>query len=149
MDFNFKSKLITLIIPSVLSLTWGDCLAAWGQSQNIQIKPGFVSDPIELKGTSGGTQSTPDCGKIAKTPNHIINLSKDFPYLRLSVQSSGNPTLLIIEPGGRRSCILADSFSQGSIQSSGFWKKGPYRISVGDRSGTSHSYTLSITQRPK
>jgi hypothetical protein len=149
MDFNFKTKLMTLIVPSVLSLTWVGSSTAWAQSQNIEIRPGFASDPIELKGTSGGTQSTPDCGKIAKTPNHIINMSQDFPYLRLSVKSSGNPTLLIIEPGGRRSCILADSFSQGSIQSSGFWKKGPYRISIGDRTGTNHSYTLSITQRPK
>ncbi|PSB02006.1 hypothetical protein [Merismopedia glauca] len=149
MDFNFKTKLAAVIVPSILTLALSYPHVAWSQSQNIEIKPGFASDPIELRGTSGGTQSTPDCGKIAKTPNHIINMSQDFPYLRLSVRSSGNPTLLIVEPGGRRSCILADSFSQGSIQSSGYWKKGPYEISVGDRSGTSHNYTLSITQRSK
>jgi hypothetical protein len=149
MDFHFKTKLVVVIVPSLLSLVLGTDVAAWAQSRNLEIKPGFASDPIELRGASGGTQLTPDCGKIAKTPNHIINMSQDFPYLRLSVRSAGNPTLLIIEPGGRRSCILADSFSQGAIQSSGYWKRGPYQIHIGDRSGTSHNYTLSITQSRK
>lgn len=147
MNFNFKTKLAAVIVPTILSLGLSSNLVARSQPQSLEIKPGFTPDPIELKGESGGTQSTPDCGKVGKTPDRIINMTQDFPYLRFSLRSQGNPTLLIIEPGGRRSCILADSFAGGTIQTSGFWKKGIYRIGIGDRSGTSHDYTLSISQR--
>jgi hypothetical protein len=147
MNFSFQIKLVAVIVPSLLSLALSGNLEALAQARGIEIKPGFAADPIRLKGSSGGQRATPDCGKIANNPNHTVKMTQDFTYLRFSVQSTGNPTLLIIEPGGRRSCILADRYSNGSIQSSGYWKKGIYQISVGDRSGTSHEYTLSITQR--
>lgn len=114
------------------------------RAQTTQIEPGFQPDPLVLTGTSGGSANR-GCGLIGETPNHVINLSGNFNFLRFSVQSSGQPTLLIEGPSGR-SCVQADRFSKGSIQAPGYWEQGVYSIYVGDRTGGRNSYTLSITQ---
>jgi hypothetical protein len=80
------------------------------------------------------------------TPNHQFSLSANFNYLRFTVQSTGQPTLLIEGPTGS-SCVQADSFSQGTIQAPGYWEKGTYRVYIGDRTGAQKAYTLSITQK--
>jgi hypothetical protein len=142
-----KTSIPKIVVPTVCGLLLAGSGAAYSQGSAIALASGF-SSPMVVSGTSGGTNQTPDCGKVAATPNHVIDMKNDFPYLRFSLQSAGSPTLLIVEPGGRRTCILADSYSQGTIGSSGFWKKGPYSIYIGDRSGGRNQYTLSITQKP-
>lgn len=112
----------------------------------LPITPNFKPDPIVLSGISGGAKDSQGCGKIGEEPNHVIRLSDDFKYLRFSVEGEGEPTLLIEPPSGSAFCVLYDSTSGGKIQSSGLWERGIYRISIGDRSGQKHNYTLSITQ---
>ena len=112
----------------------------------LPITPNFKPDPIILTGISGGAKDSQGCGKIGEQPNHVIRLSDKFKYLRFSVEGEGNLTLLIEPPSGSPSCVLYDSASGGKIQSSGLWEAGIYRISIGDRSGQKHPYTLSITQ---
>lgn len=112
----------------------------------LPITPNFKPDPIVLSGISGGAKDSQGCGKIGEQPNHVIRLSDNFTYLRFSVEGEGDLTLLIEPPSGSPSCVLYDSTSGGKIQSSGLWEKGIYRISIGDRSGQNHPYTLSITQ---
>lgn len=114
--------------------------------QPVAISSPFQPDPMVLQGTSGGGQVSSNCGNISATPNHTIQLNNDFPYLRFSLQGSGQPTLLIRLPNGTTSCISADSAS-GRINAPGYWEQGSYALYVGDRSGGQHSYTLSVTQR--
>lgn len=128
---------------SLMLLTSADTV----RSQPIQIVPGFQPDPMVVTGTSGGSQSSKGCGMTAAAPNHVIRLGDNFNYLRFSVQSAGQPTLLIEAPNGS-SCVQADSLSGGAIQAPGYWEKGTYSIYVGDRSGAQNPYTLSITQSP-
>lgn len=114
--------------------------------QTVAINSQFQPDPMVWQGTSGGEQVSSNCGNISTAPNHVIQLNNDFPYLRFSLQGSGQPTLLIRLPNGTTSCISADS-SSGRINAPGYWEQGSYAIHVGDRAGGQHSYTLSITQR--
>ncbi len=110
------------------------------------INPGFQPDPLVVSGTSGGSQASKGCGMIGATPNYVVNLATNFNYLRFSVQSAGQPTLLIKAPNGS-SCVQADSLSGGKIEAPGYWEKGSYAIYIGDRAGGQHPYTLRITQQ--
>ncbi|AFZ11735.1 hypothetical protein Cri9333_0818 [Crinalium epipsammum PCC 9333] len=141
-----KGQKYWILIPSIIALIFSSTGAALSGSV-IALNPGFKEDPMTFSGKSGGTKQTPDCGKVAATPNHQIKMTQDFQYLRFSLQSSGNPTLLIQEPGGKRTCLSADSFSEGNIESPGYWKQGLYSIYVGDRAGKANQYTLSLTQK--
>lgn len=112
----------------------------------VQLQPQFNNDPIQLQGTSGGLQRS-DCGSISEQPSQTLEVGQQFPYLRLRVESAGEPTLLIEGPTGRF-CILADSTVGEQPEMSGLWTVGTYRIFIGDLAGGQHSYTLSITQNP-
>lgn len=138
-----------MVVPTVLALMATATTATYGKVPVLELNPGFNTDPLTFTGQSGGQKQTKDCGKIAATPNHVIKLSNDFKYLRLSVQSSGQATLLIQEPSGRRICVSADSLSGGMIESPGYWNQGSYSLYIGDRTGSSNPYTLSITQKPR
>lgn len=99
-----------------------------------------------MRGKSGGEKSS-DCGNIAATPNQIIEVKEALPYGRFSVQSEGQPTLLIEGPKGRRFCVLADTEAGESPEVSGYWEAGKYSLYVGDRASGQHPYTLSISQK--
>ncbi len=115
-------------------------------SQGIAIAPRFQPDPMVLQGTSGGSQASPNCGQLPATPNHVVQLNSDFPYLRFSLQGRGQPTLMIRLPNGSTSCVSADR-ATGTINAPGYWEQGSYQLYVGDRTGEQHPYTLSITQQ--
>jgi len=139
-----------MIVPSVLALVLlvlTGASAAQSSPPVIELTPGFASDPLTFNGQAGGSTKTKDCGNISTTPNHVINMKQDFPYLRLRLQGGGKSTLLIQEPGGDRTCISADNFSRGQIESPGYWKRGVYSIYIGDRDSTRNTYTLSITEK--
>jgi len=116
--------------------------AGVGLADTIAIGPDW-SQPTQFDGLSGGSQATPDCGSVAASPNHVLNLASDIPALEVSVQASGGePTLLIEGPGGQRWC--ARSMDGSTAKVSGYWEAGPYRVFVGDRSGGQYDYMLSI-----
>ncbi|KYC42876.1 hypothetical protein WA1_12200 [Scytonema hofmannii PCC 7110] len=118
--------------------------ASWA-GEAVQISPNLQPDPLVVNGTSGGKQES-NCGKIAEQPSQVIKITKALPYLRLTVESGGKPTLLIDGPGGRF-CVLADSYSGGKPEISGFWQEGNYTLYVGELSQGQYSYRLSISQQ--
>lgn len=61
-----------------------------------------------------------NCGNLPDEPSQVIQVKESLPYLRVTVESEGQPTLLINGPGGRF-CIQADSYSGGKAEMSGFW----------------------------
>ncbi len=113
-------------------------------SDTLTIAPNFQPDPITITGNSGGTVPTDDCGFIAKTPNQVLEVTKNISFLRFTVQSKANVTLLIEGPKGRF-CILEDG-SGGKIEFPGYGDQGTYSIYIGDRQGQ-HPFTLSISQK--
>ncbi|MBD2438895.1 hypothetical protein [Nostoc sp. FACHB-110] len=114
---------------------------------SVAISAKLTSDPLVLNGKSGGTVQS-NCGNVSSTPNQIIQVKESLPYLRLSVDSPGQPTLLIDGPGGRF-CVLADNYSGSKPELSGYWQVGTYSIYIGELSQQQYNYTLSISQQKK
>ena len=126
-------------------LTLAMSMAALFCFQSVTFAQQLVSgQPLAISGTSGGTVDSGDCGYIATTPNHLIQLPEDFPYVRFLVQTQGAPTLLIQGPGGRY-CVLPGS--DGLLQFSGYGTQGNYQIFIGDRNQGQHSYRLSVSDQ--
>ncbi len=132
-----------MVIPTALAMILTSVGVA--RSQTIQLTPEFKPDPLVVTGTSGGSETNKGCGMIGAAPNHVITLDDTFNYLRFSVQSDNQPTLLIEGPSGS-SCVQADNLSGGKIEAPGLWEKGSYSLYIGDRAGGQHPYTLSITR---
>lgn len=131
-----------MVVPTSLLML----LTSFGATKafSAPINPGFQPDPLVINGTSGGSVTSRGCGMIGAAPNYVVNLATNFSYLRFSVQSAGQPTLLIQGPSGS-SCVQA--LPGGNINVPGFWEKGTYSVYVGDRAGGQHPFTLSITQK--
>ena len=131
-----------MVVPAAWMMLLTSIGTAYAQTR--QITPGFEPDPLEFKGTSGGSQASKGCGMIGAAPNYVVNLANNFNYLRFTVQSPGQPTLLIQGPNGS-SCVQA--VPGGNIEVPGYWEKGTYSIYIGDRAGGQHPYTFGITQK--
>jgi hypothetical protein len=101
----------------------------------------------EVKGVSGGSINSQDCGYIAQSPNHVLNLRQKVDYLRVNLQSSsGQPTLLILGPGSTdRFCLLGDSNLGVKTELAGVWEPGKYLIYVGDHEGSQNPFILNIS----
>lgn len=140
-----KTRTHGLIVPVVLAINLAVTQATLAEAPVVQINSKFQPDPLVVRGTSGGGKSS-DCGNIAAKPNQVIQVKEPLPYLRLTIKSAGQPTLLIQGPGGRF-CVLADSYSGGNPEISGFWQAGRYSLYVGDRAQGKHPYTLSVSQK--
>ncbi|BAZ50689.1 hypothetical protein NIES4103_33060 [Nostoc sp. NIES-4103] len=142
-----KTRILLTFVPAALAISLALLQPILAEVPSIQITPKLQSDPLVLNGKSGGTVQS-DCGNIAAAPNQVIQLSEPLPYLRLTVDSPGQPTLLIDGPGGRF-CVLADRYSQSKPEMSGYWQAGKYLLYVGELSQRQYSYSLSISQHKK
>lgn len=136
-----------MVVPAALAMLLTSAGVVLSQT-TIQITPGFKPDPLNITGTAGGSQVTKGCGMMDSAATHIINLDSNFSYLRFTLQGAGQPTLLIQGPSGS-SCVQADSLSKGKVEAPGYWEKGSYSVSIGNRESGQHPYTLSITQKRK
>ncbi|MBP0001338.1 MAG: hypothetical protein J7641_20500 [Cyanobacteria bacterium SID2] len=126
---------IAIALGSVLAIP----NVAFGES--VQLAAGFQTET--RSGMSGGTRNSNDCGFVSATPNHQLQLTEDFSYLRLSVAGEGQPTLVVVGPSSDdRFC------ARNTPQQSGYWPQGTYDIYVGNLDGGSHPYTLSISEIP-
>ncbi|MGB3494516.1 MAG: hypothetical protein WBA57_17440 [Elainellaceae cyanobacterium] len=113
--------------------------------QSFSLAPGFMPDPQVGTGYSGGDRQTPDCGNVdtADAPDHVVYLSNDFSFLRASVNSSEDVTLLIQGPGGR---ICSDDVNGLLPEISGSWSAGTYNVWIGDWDGGYHRYQFSLSE---
>lgn len=139
-------KLLTLI-PVGLTISLLLTQASFAQPVITKLNNLPQADPIILTGTSGGEVKT-DCGYISTTPSQVIDVTESLPYLQLTAESEGKPTLLVDGPGGRF-CVLSNDSSDRKPKLSGYWTVGQYSIYVGELSPEKHNYTLSISQQQK
>ncbi|MEH2413899.1 hypothetical protein [Nostoc sp.] len=135
------------IVPTALAISLVFTEANLAQTPTIQINRNLQPDPLVLKGKSGGSVKS-NCGNITTEPSQVIQVTESLPYLRLTVEGQGKPTLLIDGPGGRF-CVMADSYSGDKPELSGFWQAGKYSLHVGELSKREYTYTLSISQKNK
>jgi hypothetical protein len=142
-----KTGLLFRLVPAALTMSLCLTNALKVTAKQVKISPNFNPDPITLTGKSGGSNKS-NCGSITPTPNQVIQVTESLPYLRLTVEGSGQPTLLIDGPGGRF-CVLADNYSGKKPEITGFWQAGSYSLYVGELSQGQYNYTLSISQQKK
>lgn len=134
-----KRNRLAMTVALAVGLTFAVPTVA--RADSLELNPGFES--VTRTGTSGGSQSSGDCGFLPNAPNHELYLGSDFSYLRLSVAGNGQPTLLVVgEETGDRFC------ARNTPEQSGYWPQGTYRVYIGDLDGASQPYTLSISENP-
>jgi hypothetical protein len=133
-----------LMLVTALSLGTANSLGAVAQAQSTVRTP--LAAPVQLTGTTGGSQADATCGNIDPAAGQIVQVTEAFASLNFEVQSAGDYTLLITGPNGFQECVFAHNYDGGVIKSPGLLNQGDYRVYVGDRRGESHPYTLSITQ---
>jgi hypothetical protein len=139
-------RLLTLLpVCVVTSLLFNQANLA--QTPVIQINQNLPIDTLVVNGTSGGTVPS-NCGNITAQPSQVIKVTESLPYLRLTVESQGKPTLLINGPGGRF-CVLADNYSDNKTELAGFWELGQYSLFIGNLSPGQFTYHLSISKQKK
>jgi hypothetical protein len=144
---KIKTGLPSQFVPTALAMSILLSFANSVGAQQVKISPNFKPDPITLTGKSGGPNKS-NCGNISSAPSQVIQVTESLPYLRLTVEGSGQPTLLLDGPGGKF-CVLADNYSGGKPEITGFFKAGNYSIHVGELSQAQYNYTLSISQQKK
>ncbi|MEJ1935944.1 hypothetical protein WDZ92_37605 [Nostoc sp. NIES-2111] len=132
------------LVPAALAMILASSQANLAQVPPVQISKKLPSEPMVLSGQSG-TSVKSNCGNVSATPNQVIQVKEALPYLRLTIESEGKPTLLIDGPGGRF-CVLADSYSGGKPEFSGYWDSGRYLIYIGNLSPGQYNYKLFISQ---
>jgi hypothetical protein len=142
-----KTLKVLTFVPTALVMSLVFNQAGFAQTPVIPINTQMSTDPLVINGTSNGKIES-DCGNITNQPNHIIQVQKSLPYLRLTVEGEGKPTMLIDGPGGRF-CVLADNLSQNKPELAGFWQAGNYILKIGNSSPGKHNYSLSISQKKK
>jgi hypothetical protein len=113
------------------------------QYEDFELSPGFQPDPRVGSGTSGGTEDSGDCGTIDSTPDHLLILTRDFDFLRISVEAPGDITLLVEKPNGERVC--SDDTLGVLPEVVGSYPAGRYKIWVGDW-GNSYEYQICLSQ---
>jgi hypothetical protein len=121
--------------------------------ETITLATGFLPDPQNLTGTSGGalqanplgiTGTGPCTGHIYQTPDHIMTLTTRFEFMRIDVVSVGDTTLVIRGPEG---WWCNDDTIALNPRVSGPWIPGMYRIWVGSwNPGQAHSYTITFSE---
>jgi hypothetical protein len=137
-------KLFT-VVPAALAMSLLLSDANLAQTPANVISANLNSDPVVFNGQSEASVKS-NCGHIPAKASQVIQVPKSLPYLRVTVESKGQPTLLIDGPGGKF-CVLADS-SEGKAELAGYWESGEYSFYVGDIAQRQVNYTLSISQKP-
>lgn len=113
--------------------------------QSFGLAPGFMPDPQIGNGYSGGPRQTNDCGFVDTTnaPDHVVQLYQPFNFLRATVQSQGDVTLLIEGPDGR---YCSDDANGLMPEIAGYWPAGTYNVWIGDWDQNGYRYEFSLSE---
>jgi hypothetical protein len=145
---NMSSRQIPKVFfPTALATILLGASVTSSHAETIKVKPSSSPGSVTVKGQSGGSVDSLDCGFVAEAPNQVLQVSERINYMRVNVQvAGGKPTLLVDGPDGRF-CVFANDITDGNPEISGVWLPGKYKIYVGDRTDAQHQYTLSISQQ--
>jgi len=133
--------------------------ATAGNYAPVTVATGFMPDPQTVTGTSGGTVGVSGtgitainggscAGWIANNPDHILNLTTAFSYLRIDAVTTdnGDTTMVIQDPNGNWWCD-DDGGGYPHPRVQGGFQPGMYRVWVGSYGNNEyHPYNLSVTE---
>ncbi|AFY71180.1 hypothetical protein Pse7367_2928 [Thalassoporum mexicanum PCC 7367] len=127
------------------------------QTKSLSLARNFRPDPIELAGSAGGGKSIPSLagmqgrcrGFSNQNPNHVVQLTEDFPLVDMLVHTPNiNADLTLLVKGDNGLVICADDEYRGrNPQITRRLSQGNYQIWVGTgNANQSVNYTLSISE---
>lgn len=136
-------------------LTMGS--AAFAQSLDFTLYPGFYPDPHRVTYISGGTVDASNfvdvygyrCeGWIASSPDHVMRLTSPFGYLRMFAESSADLTMVLFNT--RTGEVFCDDDGHGGLQPEiemSYITADEWWIYVGSYYWNErHPYTLTVTE---
>ena len=137
------SSIVKTFVPAVALV-----LSSIGITAPVQAAAPIVitntTQAVIVDGTSGGGSRDASCGGfVAEVPNHTVEMTEDSDR-KFRVKGNSNTTLLVLNTQGKRFCVQADEFSGGEAELPGRWKKGTYRVYVGNKNQGRSSYQLTI-----
>lgn len=148
--------IVTLFITSVINAVADAQEAPPPIFGDLTINQKFSPDPLTVRGMSGGsvpgkqvagraeTATGPCTGFVDQAPDHTLELTSKFDYLKLQIQSPKDTTIIIKGPGGT---WCNDDFNGKNPGIVGEWLKGTYQIWLGSYDeGKYFPYTLEITE---
>jgi hypothetical protein len=156
---RFKSE-YGWFLAIVTALIAQPVIAQTANFGTLKLSPGFSPAQGVVEGYTGGSYSLSaisnrDRDKKAcigfadPKPDHILILEKDFPRLKLLVNSGGNDTTLLIKGPDDTTIRCGDDTGKSkdaSIEDKDF-KSGTYQVWVGTfNSGAKHKYRLTVQQ---
>jgi hypothetical protein len=157
--FNKTLKISLLFTTLIATSTINTVVNAQETPQifgDIKIGHKFNPDPFTVRGMSGGsisgkriagrkdTLTGPCQGFFDRKPDHTLELTDKFEYLKLQIQSPEDTTLVIKGPGGTWCNDDFDGKNPGIV---GEWLPGTYQIWIGSYNKNKYlPYTLQITE---
>jgi hypothetical protein len=153
-----KSQIIGLGIGVAAALSM--VLPVRSQPNSIALARNFRPDPIKTEGTAGGSVSIAKLAGIdgkcrgfaSSQPNHVIDLSSNFPMLDILVYSGNiNDDLTMLVKGSNGLVICADDENQRrNPQLSRRLPQGTYQVWVGvSDKDKPVRYSLSLSESPQ
>jgi hypothetical protein len=145
-----------LAILAAISAT--PVLAQEAHFGKLTISPGFPPSAGTESGNTGGSYSlsaianrdrdgNPCVGFADPKPDHILVLKKDFPHLKIQVNSNKPDASLVVQNDDQEVRCSYDSVKNNSVAIDSNWKAGRYRIWVGaPNPGQQLNYTLSVQE---
>lgn len=142
-------------VAILVALIIGASGMAAAQYEHITLSPGFLPDPVTGSGLPGGPVDASDLGDtpsgscrgyIDSSADHVLTLEERLSYLRVTVSSEYDSTLVIKFPDGR---VLCNASAEGlsPVIEADDWPEGRYEVFVGvPEQGEYQPYRLTITE---
>ncbi|QLE58862.1 hypothetical protein [Nostoc sp. TCL26-01] len=154
---HLKGGWLLAILATVIATP---AIAQTANFGTFKLSLGFPPSQGTLSGYTGGSFSLsamsnrdrdrkPCIGFADPKPDHIMILEKDFPRLKLLINSGGNDTTLLIQGPDNTTIRCGDDTGKNKDASidDRNWPEGTYRIWVGTfNSGVKRNYTLTVQQ---
>ncbi|NEO83481.1 MAG: hypothetical protein F6J87_04360 [Spirulina sp. SIO3F2] len=140
-----KRQNILFLLTSILLAT---AVPVMAQNATLDLSPGFDRAQASRLGNTGSdllltdlaadlSTNVPAACRIeerysSQQPDHLLNLPQELVDLRLTVNSNGKPTTLMVQdPQGRLYCGQPGSgFNEDSVLNRTHWDAGEYKVWV-------------------
>ncbi|MEM8638401.1 MAG: hypothetical protein AAGG51_06295 [Cyanobacteria bacterium P01_G01_bin.54] len=156
---TFRRNSLILLTCAIL----GTGLPVAAQNANfgvLELSPGFDRTTASRLGNTSGdltlqdlaanlSRNIPSACRIenrysSQRPDHLMTLTQDLVELRLTINSNGKPTTLVVQdPQGRLYCGIPGSrFNEDSVLGLTHWDAGDYKIWVaGESAGQQYRFS--------
>ena len=148
-----RKTYLALLLGTSLNFNINPVLAQ--TNNNIAINQDSITQPLTIKGTSGGAIAASEIAQTEKTstgycdgfiqpqPNHILELDNFFEYLRLEVESDADTTIVV---RGLGEIWCNDDAGSANPVIEGQWQSGVYKVWVGSyQENANYDYSIKIT----